>query len=201
VEAVANLTGVMKRDPDSSPERLKVTRTATKAVVPVAIEVVFGTALLGWAMLSLPKFFGPQLADHKEDMLRFLAEHYGAVAIAPWFGIVFGIAVGIVFGLLLFSAVNTAVVALIGVVFMMAQDGEMPRQLARLNRHGVPQLPLLAAIGLPILVLVLTSDFNALAGLYAVGVVGAIAVDLGSCSFNRDLDLGWFRRFIMLLIF
>ena len=201
VEAIANITGVMKLDPDSSPERPKVTRTATKAIVPVAIEVVFGTALLGWAMLSLPKFFGPQLADHKEDMLRFLAEHYGAVAIAPWFGTVFGIAVGIVFGLLLFSAVNTAVVALIGVVFMMAQDGEMPRQLARLNRHGVPQLPLLAAIGLPILVLALTSDFNALAGLYAVGVVGAIAVNLGSCSFNRELDLGWFQRFIMLSTF
>src|SRR5205807_898267 len=169
--------------------------------VLVAIEVVFGTALLGWAMLSLPKFFGPQLADHKEDMLRFLAEHYGAVAIAPWFGTAFGIAVGVVFGLLLFSAVNTAVVALIGVVFMMAQDGEMPRQLARLNRHGVPQLPLLAAIALPILVLALTNDFNALAGLYAVGVVGAIAVNLGSCSFNRELALGWLQRFIMVSTF
>ena len=72
-------------------------------------------------------------------MLRFLGEHYGAVAIAPWFGNAFGIVVGVVFGLLLFSAVNTAVVALIGVVYMMAQDGEMPTQLARLNRHGVPQ--------------------------------------------------------------
>jgi len=201
VEAVANITGVMKLDPDSSPERPKVTRTATKAIVPVAIEVVFGTALLGWAMLSLPKFFAPQLADHKEDMLRFLAEHYGALAIAPWFGTAFGIAVGIVFGLLLFSAVNTAVVALIGVVFMMAQDGEMPRQLARLNRHGVPQLPLLAAVVLPILVLALTNDFNALAGLYAVGVVGAIAVNLGSCSFNRELALGWLQRFIMVSTF
>src|SRR5207237_8668715 len=50
-------------------------------------------------------------------------------------------------------------------------------------------------------VLVLTSDFNALAGLYAVGVVGAIAVNLGSCSFNRELDLGWFQRFIMLSTF
>jgi nucleotide-binding universal stress UspA family protein len=197
VEAVANITGVMKLDPDSPPEKPKITRTATKAIVPVAIEVVFGTALLGWAMLSLPKFLGPQLTDHKEDMLRFLAEHYGAVAVTPWFGTAFGIVVGIVFGLLLFSAVNTAVVALIGVVFMMAQDGEMPKQLARLNRHGVPQLPLIAAVALPILVLLTTKDFNALAGLYAVGVVGAIAVNLGSCSFNRDLALPWYQRFIM----
>ena len=201
VEAVANITGVMKLDPGSSPEHPKVTQTATKAIVPVAIEVVFGTALLGWAMLSLPKFFAPQLTDHKEDMLRFLAEHYGAVAIAPWFGTAFGIVVGIIFGLLLFSAVNTAVVALIGVVFMMAQDGEMPRQLARLNRHGVPKLPLIAGVAFPIIVLALTEDFNALAGLYAVGVVGAIAVNLGSCSFNRELSLGWFQRFIMVSTF
>lgn len=201
VEAVANITGVMKLDPDSTPERPKVTRTATKAIVPVAIEVVFGTALLGWAMLSLPKFFAPQLADHKEDMLRFLAEHYGALAIAPGFGTAFGIAVGIIFGLLLFSAVNTAIVAMIGVVFMMAQDGEMPRQLARLNRHGVPHLPLIAAVLLPILVLAVTKDFSALAGLYAVGVVGAIAVNLGSCSFNRELNLPWFQRFIMVSTF
>jgi amino acid transporter/nucleotide-binding universal stress UspA family protein len=201
VEAVANITGVMKLDPGSSPEHPKVTQTATKAIVPVAIEVVFGTALLGWAMLSVPKFFAPQLTDHKEDMLRFLAEHYGAVAIAPWFGTAFGIVVGIIFGLLLFSAVNTAVVALIGVVFMMAQDGEMPRQLARLNRHGVPKLPLIAGVAFPIIVLALTEDFNALAGLYAVGVVGAIAVNLGSCSFNRELSLGWFQRFIMVSTF
>ena len=201
VEAVANITGVMKLDPGSSPEHPKVTQTATKAIVPVAIEVVFGTALLGWAMLSLPKFFGPQLTNHKEDMLRFLAEHYGAVTIAPWFGTAFGVVVGIIFGLLLFSAVNTAVVALIGVVFMMAQDGEMPRQLARLNRHGVPKLPLIAGVAFPIIVLALTEDFNALAGLYAVGVVGAIAVNLGSCSFNRELSLGWFQRFIMVSTF
>jgi amino acid transporter len=71
VEAIANITGVMKPDPDSTPERPKVTRTATKAIVPVAIEVVVGTALLGWAMLSLPRNLLPQLASHKEDMLRF----------------------------------------------------------------------------------------------------------------------------------
>ncbi|MFL6505310.1 MAG: amino acid transporter, partial [Candidatus Udaeobacter sp.] len=76
VEAIANLTGVMKLDPDATPDRPKVTRTATKAILPVAIEVVLGTALLGWAMLSLPKSFAPDLISHKEDMLRFLGERY-----------------------------------------------------------------------------------------------------------------------------
>lgn len=197
VEAVANITGVMKADPDSTPEKPKVTRTATKSIVPVALEVVAGTALLGWAMLSIPKSFTPQLAAHKEDMLRFLADYYGSVTISPAVGTVFGIIVGIVFGFLLFSAVNTAVVALIGVIYMMAQDGEMPRQLARLNKHGVPWIPLLIATGIPILVLSVTKEFEGLAGLYAIGVVGAITVNLGATTFNKNLDLPIYLRVII----
>jgi amino acid transporter/nucleotide-binding universal stress UspA family protein len=197
VEAIANITGVMKTDPDSTPERPKVTRTATKAIVPVAIEVVVGTALLGWAMLSLPRNLLPQLTSHKEDMLRFLAEVYGAMAGGLAVGQLLSIIVGIVFGLLLISAVNTAIVALIGVVYMMAQDGEMPRQLTRLNPHGVPLIPLVAAVAIPIVVLAVTKDFEALAGLYAIGVVGAIAVNLGSCTFNKRLGLPWYQRLVM----
>jgi amino acid transporter/nucleotide-binding universal stress UspA family protein len=201
VEAIANITGVMKLDPDATPDRPKVTRTATKAIVPVALEVVLGTALLGWAMLSLPKNLLPQLSAHKEDMLRFLADVYGTMAVSPGVGQGLSIIVGIVFGLLLLSAVNTAIVALIGVVYMMAQDGEMPRQLVRLNPHGVPQIPLVAAVVIPIVVLAVTKDFEALAGLYAIGVVGAIAVNLGSCTFNKRLGLPWYQRLIMGLTF
>ncbi|HEX8077292.1 MAG TPA: amino acid permease [Chthoniobacterales bacterium] len=197
VEAVANITGVMKLDPGSTSEHPKVTRTASKAIVPVAIEVVFGTLLLGWAMLSLPKNMVPELAAHKEDMLRFLAQVYGGMAGGLAVGQVLSIVVAIVFGLLLLSAVNTAIVALIGVVYMMAQDGEMPRQLARLNTHGVPRIPLIAAVAIPILVLAVTKDFEGLASLYAIGVVGAIAVNLGSCTFNKRLGLPWYQRVIM----
>ena len=197
VEAVANITGVMKADPDSTPEKPKVTRTATKAILPVALEVVLGTALLGWAMLSIPKSFAPELASHKEDMLRYLADYYGTVAMSPGVGMALGILVGAVFGLLLFSAVNTAVVALIGVIYMMAQDGEMPKQLARLNRHGVPFIPLLVAIGVPIVILAVTKQFEGLAGLYAIGVVGAITVNLGACTFNKHLPLPLYQRLLM----
>ena len=173
VEAIANITGVMKLDPGSTPLHPKVTRTAAKAIIPVAIEVVAGTVLLGWAMLSLPQSFAPQLTGHSEDMLRFLGEHYGSVVVAPWFGSAFGLVVGVVFGLLLFSAVNTAVV------------------------HGVPRIPLFVAVVIPILVLALTPKFEGLAGLYAIGVVGAIAVNLGSCTFNKRLDLTWYQRLLM----
>ncbi len=197
VEAVANLTGVMKLDPNATPTAPKVTQTSIKAILPVAIEVVGGTALLGWAMLSLPKSYAPELTAHKEDMLRFVGQYYATLVGGTWFGDVFSIFVGAVFGLLLISAVNTAIVALIGVIYMMAQDGEMPRQFARLNKHGVPHIPLIAAVAIPILVLGITKQFEALAGLYAIGVVGAISVNLGACTFNRKLDLRVHERLIM----
>ena len=197
VEAIANLTGVMKLDPNATPSAPKVTRTATKAILPVAIEVVVGTALLGWAMLSLPKSYAPELTAHKEDMLRFLGEHYAAMVGGAWFGHGFSLFVGAVFGLLLISAVNTAIVALIGVIYMMAQDGEMPRQFARLNKHGVPRIPLIVAVAIPILVLAIMRQFEALAGLYAIGVVGAISVNLGACTFNKHLGLRAYERLIM----
>src|SRR5260370_9745341 len=53
-ETIANVTGVMKLDPGSTIDRPSVARESLKAIIPVAIEVVAGTALLGWAMLSLP---------------------------------------------------------------------------------------------------------------------------------------------------
>ena len=197
VEAIANLTGVMKLDPGATADAPKVTRTATKAILPVALEVVGGTALLGWAMLSLPKSFAPELISHKEDMLRFLGEYYAGLAGGAWFGQAFSIFVGIVFGLLLVSAVNTAIVALIGVVYMMAQDGEMPGQFARLNKHGVPRIPLIIAVAIPILVLAIMRQFEGLAGLYAIGVVGAISVNLGACTLNKHLGLRAYERLIM----
>jgi amino acid transporter/nucleotide-binding universal stress UspA family protein len=197
VEAIANITGVMKLDSDATPARPKVTKTATKAILPVAVEVVAGTVLIGWAMLSLSKSFGAELTAHKEDMLRFVGQHYATLVAGPWFGQAFSWFVGIVFGLLLISAVNTAVVALIGVIYMMAQDGEMPQQFARLNRYGVPEIPLVIATAIPVLILAITKEFEALAGLYAIGVVGAIAVNLGSCTFNKRLGLRTWERLVM----
>lgn len=201
VEAVANLTGVMKLDPGSTPDAPRVSQTARRAILPVAVEVVLGTTLLGWAMLSLPRELQPQMERRWEDMVRFLAEQYGARAFGEGFGHVFGLAVGVVVGLLLLSAVNTAIGALIGLTYMMARDGEMPRTFTRLNSHGVPWIPLGIAVALPLAVAALAADLQALAGLYAIGVVGAITVNLGSCAFNRQLALRWYERGVMGLTF
>lgn len=208
VEAIANMTGVMKLDPGSTEENPRVHRESARAIWPIAAEVVFATAILGWAMNSLPSVLGSNLGlfdkaswvaamdRRNEDMLRFMAEQFGTATVAPWFGTAFGWVVGVLMALLLLSAANTAIVALVGLLFMMARDGEMPVELTRLNRHGVPLIPLCVAVGLPIIVLFMASDFASLAGLYAIGVVGAITVNLGSCASNHRIGFTWYDRIL-----
>src|SRR6266702_1629848 len=149
-ESIANLTGVMKLDPGSTMEHPSVARESTKAITPVAIEVVLGTALLGWAMLSLPSVLGKTLhltdrgeiaaalGQRSEDMLRFIGEQFATATFSAPLGPHFVWIGGIVFFLLLLSPAITAIVAIIGLFYMMARDREMPRQFRRLNRQGVP---------------------------------------------------------------
>jgi len=205
VESVANLTGVLKLDEGSTMDQPRVGRASATAILVVAVEVVFGTALLGWGMLSLPQDLKPAMEERWEDMLRFMAEHYGEMALGPVPGHAFGMVVGMVVGLLLLSAVNTAVAALIGLIYMMARDGEMPQSFTRLNAHGVPRWPLVIAVLLPVVIILFASlaerPMESLAGLYAIGVVGAITVNLGSCSFNKRLDLNWRERALLFATF
>jgi amino acid transporter/nucleotide-binding universal stress UspA family protein len=211
VEAIANLTGVMKLDAGASLDKPMVGKTARKAILIVALEVVVGTALLGWAMVSLPpdaKPVGSLAADMKqllverwEDMLAVLAEQYGGLTFGPAFGKIFGFVTALIVGLLLISAVNTAVGALIGLVYLLARDGEMPRSFARLNPHGVPWVPLFIAALLPALVVEFSPDQQSLMELYAIGVVGAITVNLGSCAFNKNLKMLWYERGLMAVTF
>src|SRR5438105_14172556 len=90
---------------------------------------------------------------------------------------------------------------MIGLLYMMSRDREMPRQFRQLNRHGVPMWPLVIAVGLPVIVLLFAGNFSALAGLYAIGVVGAITVNLGSCAFNRNVDFAWYDRMLFGITF
>src|SRR5262249_37932471 len=101
-ESIANLTGVMKLDPGSTMEHPRVARESLKAILPVAIEVVLGTALLGWAMLSLPSVLGKTLhltdkgaiaavlGQRSEDMLRFIGEQFASATFSPSIGQIFG---------------------------------------------------------------------------------------------------------------
>jgi len=201
VEAIANLTGVMKLDAGATTDEPKVVETAGKAIFVVAVEVVLGTALLGWAMLSLSPEIKSLLLDRWDDMLTVLAEQYGSITVSPAFGKTLGGFVAVIVGLLLLSAVNTAIGALTGLLYLLARDGEMPKPFTRLNTHGVPWLPMVIATGLPLLVVLFSPDQISLMELYAIGVVGAIAVNLGSCVFNRSLKLPWYERGTMAVTF
>ena len=212
VEAIASLTGVLKLDPGSTLEKPQVGREARRAIIPVAIEVVVGTILLGWATMSLWKWshsaFTPgktmieRLTEDSSHVLRVLGEEFATKAFGHGAGVATGVVTGIVVGLLLLSAVNTAIAALIGMLYTLARDGEMPRPFLALNRHGVPKLPLIVATVLPCVVLLITyTDPDAalatLGDLYAIGVVGAIAVNLGSCTFNKTLELKVWERALL----
>ncbi len=177
VEAVANMTGIMVEP---------VEKTSRKAIWPVLLEVSVLTFLLGIAMNAIPGLKG-----HTEDMLRVLGDHY----IGPWYGQL----ISVVFGFLLLSAVNTAITDLVSVQFLLARDRELPAVFSKLNRFGMPGLALIVAVLVPAAILVFEHDVVGLAALYAIGVVGAIALNLGSCATNFEIRLKGFER--PLLIF
>jgi nucleotide-binding universal stress UspA family protein len=185
VEAIANMTGTMKPDPDSPPGVPSVHREARRAISIVMIEVVLITAVLGVMVAGMPA----GSFAHPESFLRTMADFY----ISPQYGWV----VGAVVGLLLLSAVNTSIVAAVALLYSMAQDGELPPNFKLLNRQGVPWVPLIAAVVLPVIVLESTRGLEALASLYAIGVVGAICLNLGCCSLNRDLPMKPWQRCVM----
>ena len=186
VEAIANTTGVMKLDPGSTPEQPSVHRAARRAIGWVMLEVCLVTLALGVLAAGMPA--GSFL--HPEAFLRRMAEHY----VHPAFGVVMGWTIG----LLLLSAVNTAVVAMVALLYSLAQDGELPPVFKQLNAYGVPWVPLIVAVALPILVLDLAPGLEALASLYAIGVVGAITLNLWSTSTAKGLPLSFGPKILML---
>jgi nucleotide-binding universal stress UspA family protein len=200
VEAIANATGVMKLDPDSTESNPRVTRTSTPAILVVMIEVCVFTALLGLAMHALPGLTivnGDVNAPGAEGVRDYMLRYMGQIFVGGAFGHAFGFVVSIVFGLLLLSAVNTAIVDLITIQFLMSRDREVPKVFQRLNRWGVPGFAMALATIVPMLLVLLVKDMAGLADLYAVGVVGAIATNLGATSTDRKLSIKTSERALM----
>jgi nucleotide-binding universal stress UspA family protein len=115
----------------------------------------------------------------------------GEVFVAPWFGTI----CGVVFGLLLISAVNTVIGGMMSVAYVMARDHELPRFFTRLNLFGVPWVGLVPALLVPCFLLMLFHSLETLADLYAIGVVGAIGINLSCCTINRQLPVKTWERF------
>jgi hypothetical protein len=208
VEAIANATGVMKLNPGSTLEKPNVSKTATKAILVVMVEVCLMTGLLGLAMAALPNMVAshgdvnaPGAEGVRDYMLRYMGQVFVGNVFGPLAGQVMGWAVSIVFGVLLLSAVNTALMALSSISFLMARDQELPPIFTKLNSFGVPNAGLVFAMIIPAGLVILVSDMSGLADLYAVGVVGAIATNLGATSTDWKLALKTHERSIMFVTF
>ena len=179
VEAIANLTGVMKPP---------VPVTARKSIWLVTAEVAIFNVLLALVMCAVAPL--PREA-HKEDMLAYLAGHY----IGPWGEW----PVRILGGVLLLSATNTAIGALIGTLYVMSRDRELPGPLQKLNGFGTPWIAGLIAALVPAVVLLFASDLETLAHLYAIGIVGAVAISCTVSALHPRLRR-WYRKGSMLAI-
>ncbi len=209
VEAIANMTGLMKQ-----PVRTTSRRALWVVLAEVvALNLIFGIALSGLpglAEVKQPDYFtysapaaleaakaqglpAPEPPDavkeYRDTAVKVLATESGK----HWFGETTGSAIGriagILFGLLLISAGNTVIVDMIAVQYAMGRDGELPKAATRLNYSGVPWLPLVLACAAPVLVLLVAQDLTILAELYAVGVVGAITINVLCSAWNRELTL------------
>ena len=179
VEAIANLTGVMQKP---------VYRTSSLGIWTVALEVAIFNLILALAMVAI--FPLPREA-HTPDMLAHMARFYvGRWGEEP---------VRIVGGLLLLSATNTAVNGLMSIMYAMSRDRELPEVLQKLNAFGSPWVAAVVAAGVPALVLLFAHDIETLASLYAIGVIGAVAINITLCSIHPRLRR-WRRKVPMFLI-
>ena len=179
VEAIANLTGVMKKP---------VYKTASKGIWTVAIEVAVFNLVLAVAMVAI---YPLSRESHTADMLAFMARHY----VGRWGEL----PIRIVGGLLLLSATNTAVNGLMSIMYAMSRDKEMPELFQKLNGFGAPWVAAIVAAGVPALVLLFAHDIETLASLYAIGVIGAVAINITLCSIHPRLRRVW-RKVPMFLI-
>jgi amino acid transporter/nucleotide-binding universal stress UspA family protein len=214
VEAVANMTGLMKQP---------VPRTAKRTIWPVLIEVVVLNMVFVIALSGVPQphLLGAHQPDYvtyevqqnvpsdsvpdevkgyRDTAVKVLAVEAGNRVAGPATGRAMGLISAVVFGLLLLSAVNTAIMAMVSVLFSMAQDKELPRPLAKLNYSGVPWVPLLVACAVPSALLLFMSDVSDLAELYAVGVCGAVTISVLGCVVNRALPIARWERVGMALV-
>jgi nucleotide-binding universal stress UspA family protein len=171
-------------------------------------EVCIFTALLGLGMLALNGLQikngdvnAPGSPGVRDYMLRYMAELFVGAPLGTLAGQMAGWIVSGVFGFLLLSAVNTAIVDLIAISFLMSRDRELPEPFEKLNRFGVPNLGLIVATAIPAILVVAVKDVAGLADLYAVGVVGAIATNLGATSTDKKLDLKRWERILMFCTF
>src|SRR2546430_9513197 len=147
------------------------------------------------------EFNAPGEHGVRDYMLRYMGQVFAGSVLGPASGHIFAIIISVVFGLLLFSAVNTSLVGLINIQFLLARDREIPNIFQHLNKWGVPTAGMLLATIVPMLLVLMIRDVAGLAELYAVGVVGAIATNLGATATDRTRAIKPWERAFMFVTF
>lgn len=208
IETIANTTSIMKLNSNSTSKNPSITDTSTPAILIVMFEVVIYTLLFGLAATAISHFqidnqtiSAPGFSHVENYMLKYLALIFGGDLLGSTFGTLFSQVTGIVIGLILLSAVNTAINGLISLQYLMASDGELPRQFRKINKYGTPLLPLLIAAVVPAILVLIFKKLTLLADLYAIGFTGAIAVNLWATSTDKTLALRKWERIFMFSVF
>ncbi len=208
VETIANMTPVMKLNPQATLENPSVTRTSTPAILIVMLEVIIFTTLFALAATAIPHLTvadqsvsAPGAPHIENSMLSYMAHIFGSKLLGSTFSQIFSGALSIIVGFILLSAVNTAINGLVALQYIMASDDELPTGFKKVNKYGVPLLPLLIASVIPAVIIVTVKKLTLLADLYAIGFVGAIALNLGATSTDRKLPLRRWERVFMFFVF
>lgn len=209
IEAIANQTGVMKLDPGTTEKNPSVHQTSKKAVLMVMAEVCFFTAFFAFMINAIPNLklqngevFAPEDPNIRDFMLKYMGDYFVTHFWgSEFFGHIFGFLISSVFAILLLSAVNTAIVSLNSLLYVMSKDGQLPEMFQKMTPYGVPFFPLVIATLAPVVVLLFMHDVAALANLYAVGFVGAIALNLCVNAVDKTLPMSRIERYFMFATF
>ncbi len=186
VEAIANMTGVMAEP---------VGKNSRKAILLVLAEVVILNLIIGYAMtaISPERMAAYPVDDQRDHMLKILSIEF----VGPSFASLSSF----FFGLLLLSAANTAIGDMVSIQYLMSRDKELPPAFTQLNKYGMPWVGLITATLLPVVVLFWAgANLDLLANLYAIGVVGAISINLLACGTNSKLELKTWERVTLLAV-
>jgi amino acid transporter len=208
VEAISNMTGIMKNPGRTSRRAINIELVKvlfTTVVLGIAMnalpvnvttnghfengnfiadtkqEEVFDFGCVSGTVINKLQGQGFECAkrtiiEAKEDMLVQMGQYLLPGTIGKFYGI----AIGLGYGLLLIFAGNTALIDITNVTYALSKDEELPSVYKKLNKkYGVPIWGLFTGMLAPIVVvLIVGSNITVLASLYAIGVVGAVTLNL-----------------------
>jgi len=167
--------------------RLPITETSRKGMRLVIVTMIATSPFLTLFAISLLPAELKNDAVQSERLISLIAGQFG--------GYYASLAVVITGSALLLLAANTALIGSYHVFLSLTEKGFMPSAIAFRNRKfGTPQLAILVATIVPVLMVMSTSGHtDQLAGLYAFGLLGAFVMSSAGLDLLRwrNRERGW----------